>query len=71
MRADQIIRVTVLDPEEAELLQTMALSPALLVERTTYDQRGRSVEVAKSPYRGDRYRVRRQCSGLQARGETD
>lgn len=54
-RADQIIRATVLDPEEAELLQAMPLSPALLVERTAYDQRGRAVEVAKSLYRGDRY----------------
>ncbi|MFD1933894.1 GntR family transcriptional regulator [Nonomuraea mangrovi] len=55
VRADQVIRATVLDPEEAELLQAMPLSPALLVERTAYDQRGRAVEVAKSLYRGDRY----------------
>ncbi|WP_214326336.1 GntR family transcriptional regulator [Nonomuraea sediminis] len=54
-RADQTIRATVLEPEEAELLQTMPLSPALLVERTAFDQRGRAIEVAKSLYRGDRY----------------
>jgi GntR family transcriptional regulator len=45
----------VLEPEEAAHLATAPLSPALLVERVAYDQRGRAIEVAKSLYRGDRY----------------
>jgi GntR family transcriptional regulator len=32
-------------------------SPALLFERTTRDQGGRTVEHARSIYRGDRYRI--------------
>ncbi|MFI7463659.1 GntR family transcriptional regulator [Nonomuraea sp. NPDC049646] len=54
-RAEQSIRATVLEPEEAELLEAAPLAPALLVERVAYDQRGRAVEAAKSIYRGDRY----------------
>ncbi|MCG5216853.1 GntR family transcriptional regulator [Streptosporangium sp. KLBMP 9127] len=54
-RADQTIRATVLDPEEAGELAAAPFSPAMLVERTAYDQRGRAVEVARSLYRGDRY----------------
>ncbi|NUT11556.1 MAG: GntR family transcriptional regulator [Nonomuraea sp.] len=54
-RAEQSIRATVLEPEEAGLLETAPLAPALLVERVAYDRRGRAVEVAKSIYRGDRY----------------
>ncbi|MFC4015124.1 GntR family transcriptional regulator [Nonomuraea purpurea] len=54
-RADQSIKATVLELEEAELLAVRPLAPALLVERVTYDQRGRAAELAKSIYRGDRY----------------
>ncbi|MDG4833269.1 GntR family transcriptional regulator [Solwaraspora sp. WMMD1047] len=55
VRAEQSIRATVLEEETAGLLQVPPFSPALLVERTTYDQRDRPVERATSTYRGDRY----------------
>ncbi|GGM29396.1 hypothetical protein GCM10007977_033370 [Dactylosporangium sucinum] len=55
VRAEQSIRATVLDQETAALLEVPPFSPALLVERTTYDQRDRPVERAISTYRGDRY----------------
>ena len=54
-RAEQEVRATVLEPTQAELLHVPALSPALLIERVTYDARGRAVEFARSLYRGDRY----------------
>lgn len=54
-RADQVIRVTVLEPPIAAELQVPAFSPAFLVTRTGYDERGRAVEFAESLYRGDRY----------------
>lgn len=55
VRADQQIRATVLDPEDAELLEVPPLSPALDVERVAFDQRGRPVERTRSLYRADRY----------------
>lgn len=62
--AEQTIRSTVLSRETAALLEVPAFSPALEVERTAYDPRGRAVEHALSTYRGDRYSyhvvVRRQ-----------
>nr|WP_272955962.1 GntR family transcriptional regulator [Actinopolymorpha rutila] len=54
-RAEQEVRATVVDREQAALLEVPALTPALLVERVTYDVRGRAVELARSLYRGDRY----------------
>lgn len=54
-RADQVIKVTVLEPELAAELQVPAFSPAFLVMRTAFDNRGRAVEYAESLYRGDRY----------------
>lgn len=54
-RADQTIRATVLEPDQAELLNVPAFSPAFNVERTTYDTRGRASERAESLYRADRY----------------
>ena len=56
--AEQRIRATVLHAEEAELLETSALSPALPVERVSSDRAGRSVERASSLYRADRYDFR-------------
>jgi GntR family transcriptional regulator len=55
VRAEQTIRATVLDETSARLLEVPPFSPALLVERTGYDQRDRPVERAISTYRGDRY----------------
>ncbi|MBN9605662.1 MAG: GntR family transcriptional regulator [Actinomycetales bacterium] len=54
-RADQVIKVTVLEPDSAVALHVPPFSPAFLVQRTGYDTRGRAVEYAESLYRGDRY----------------
>ncbi|MER7278370.1 GntR family transcriptional regulator [Dactylosporangium sp. NPDC000244] len=53
--AEQSIRATVLDQEAAARLDAPPFSPALLVERTAFDERDRPVERAMSTYRGDRY----------------
>jgi GntR family transcriptional regulator len=53
--ADQTIRATVLDAEQARLLDVPANFPALLVQRIARDARGRAVERAVSLYRADRY----------------
>jgi GntR family transcriptional regulator len=58
MHAEQRIRATVLDPEEADLLGVAVVSPALLVERVSSDKAGRPVERARSLYRADRYDFR-------------
>jgi GntR family transcriptional regulator len=58
MHAEQRIRATVLDPEEADLLEVPEVSPALLVERVSSDKAGRPVERARSLYRADRYDFR-------------
>jgi GntR family transcriptional regulator len=55
VRAEQRIRATVLVAAEAALLDVPPFTPALLVERTSYDQRDRPVERACSTYRADRY----------------
>ncbi|UTA48295.1 GntR family transcriptional regulator [Simiduia sp. 21SJ11W-1] len=55
-QAKQQISATVVNEEEAELLQIPTFSPALLAERTVYDEQGRIIELAKSLYRADRYR---------------
>lgn len=54
-RADQTIRATVVDARQADLLSVPPHSPALVVNRITYDSRGRAVERAGSVYRADRY----------------
>ncbi|MFW6695789.1 GntR family transcriptional regulator [Streptomyces sp. MAR4 CNX-425] len=56
--ADQTIRATVVDAEEAELLGVPAHFPAIVVQRVTRDARGRAVERAISHYRADRYDFR-------------
>lgn len=53
--AEQSIRASVLDPEQARLLKAPAFSPAFFVERTSYDARDIAIEYAESTYRGDRY----------------
>jgi GntR family transcriptional regulator len=53
--AEQRIRATVLEPDEAALLDSPPLSPALLVERISRDKSDRRIERARSVYRGDRY----------------
>jgi GntR family transcriptional regulator len=56
--AEQRIRATVLDQDEADLLGVAPVSPALLVERVSLDRAGRPVERARSVYRADRYDFR-------------
>jgi len=55
-QAKQQISATVVNEDEAKLLQIPAFSPALLVERTVSDEQGRKIELAKSLYRADKYR---------------
>ena len=57
IRADQELKATVLSKSEAELLDVPMFSPALLIVRVSYDDRGRRIEFAKSIYRGDRYSI--------------
>lgn len=54
-RAQQRIGATVVEPEDAELLDAPPFSAALLVERRTTDQQMRPVEYTHSLYRADRY----------------
>jgi GntR family transcriptional regulator len=54
-QADQSVTATVLDSSDAKHLGVPALSPALMVERVTYDKQGHPVEFACSLYRADRY----------------
>ncbi|MFT8593794.1 MAG: GntR family transcriptional regulator [Bifidobacterium sp.] len=53
--AEQTIRATVLDSEQARQLDSAEFSPAFEVTRITFDVSGRRVEYARSIYRGDRY----------------
>lgn len=57
VRADQTVRATVVEPEQAELLRVAPFSPALLVERVGIDQRERPTEHTVSLYRADRYEL--------------
>jgi GntR family transcriptional regulator len=56
--ADQVIAATVVDADQARLLGVAAYSPALRVDRITYDESGVAVERAESIYRADRYDFR-------------
>jgi GntR family transcriptional regulator len=55
--AVQTLEPTVCDENEARLLTVPLHAPAMLIERTTRDTTGRSVEFARCIYRGDRYRI--------------
>lgn len=55
--ARQSYEATVINEFEALRLGTPAGSPALLLERVTYDDTDRAFEYVKSTYRGDRYRI--------------
>jgi GntR family transcriptional regulator len=47
----------VTDAGESRLLDVPLYSPALQFDRTTRDAQGRTIEVTRSVYRGDRYRI--------------
>ncbi|MCW2635172.1 MAG: GntR family transcriptional regulator [Blastococcus sp.] len=51
----QSVEPTVLEAEEARLLDVPLHSPAFLFERSAHDARGRTVEFVRSLFRGDRY----------------
>jgi GntR family transcriptional regulator len=51
----QSIEPTVLEAEEARLLEVPLHSPAFLLERLAHDAAGRTVEFVRSLFRGDRY----------------
>ena len=55
--AEQSYEAVPINEAESEHLGVPAGSPALLVERVTFDADGRPFEYVKSVYRGDRYRV--------------
>lgn len=57
LEAVQSIEPSFTNPEQAELLDVPVYSPLLSIERTTRDTTGRIVEVTRSVYRGDRYRI--------------
>ena len=56
-RGSQTIEPTVLEADEARLLEVPHHAPAFLFERSTCDATGRTVEFVRSLYRGDRYRL--------------
>jgi len=55
--AVQTMEPAVTNPEQAELLDVGVYAPILQVERITRDTGGRIVELTRSVYRGDRYRI--------------
>lgn len=55
--ADQRYEATLVRADEARHLGVSPGSPALLVERVTFDNIGKPSEYVKSLYRGDRYHV--------------
>ena len=55
--AEQSYEATILDESQSEHLDVPLGSAALLLERVTFDDQGRSFEYVKSFYRGDRYRA--------------
>jgi len=55
--AVQTMEPAVTNPEQAELLDVPVYAPILQVERITRDTGGRIVELTRSVYRGDRYRI--------------
>ncbi|MBL8518631.1 MAG: GntR family transcriptional regulator [Betaproteobacteria bacterium] len=60
--AQQRIEATVLEAEEAAVLEVAPFSPALLVTREVADDDGVPIEYGKTLYRADRYRFEIQVS---------
>lgn len=57
LEAREIYRIGAVKPEDAELIQLPAGSPAFVVERIAFDRRG-PFEFTVSTMRGDRYEIR-------------
>jgi len=60
--AEQSYEAVLVNEAESEHLGVPVGSPALLIERVTYDAEDRPFEYVKSVYRGDRYRVTTRLS---------
>lgn len=56
VRAVQSLEPVTASASDAELLQVPRGAPLMLVERTGWDARGRTIEFARDVYRGDRSR---------------
>lgn len=55
--SDETIEAVALTEDEAVQLEVQEHSPALLARRVTRDEDGNVIEVVKTVYRGDRYRM--------------
>jgi GntR family transcriptional regulator len=56
-RAEQSYEAALVSEADAEVLGVAPGSPALLIERVTFDAEGQPFEYVESTYRGDRYRI--------------
>ncbi len=63
VRAMQHLRATAADSETSRLLELSVGAPLLSTERVTWDAGGRTLEYARSQYRGDRYDFLVELSG--------
>jgi GntR family transcriptional regulator len=55
--ADEILEARAATKQEAELLEVAPRTSLLVISRTLWSVEGQPVEVARSAYRGDRYRA--------------
>jgi GntR family transcriptional regulator len=67
--AEQTISATVLDADQAGLLEAAEFAPAFQVSRVAFDARGRRTEYTRSIYRGDRYEYTLSIRRGRAAGE--
>lgn len=58
VRATQSLEAVPADSRQAEILHVREATPLMLMERTSWDQYDRPVEMVRSYYRGDRYRFK-------------
>ena len=56
VRADYSVEATAADERAASLLEMAPGGPVLLAATTSFDRQGRIIELARTYYRGDRYR---------------
>ena len=56
VRADYSVEATAADERAASLLEMAPGGPVLLAATTSFDRKGRIIELARTYYRGDRYR---------------
>jgi GntR family transcriptional regulator len=63
----ETIEPTVTSEEESDALGVPLHSPAFLLERLTHSETGAIIEFVRSIYRGDRYRLVTELTGVPAR----